>query len=441
MSVAVSVLRAANNRIGGKGYGYVMGAKKLKGGGAGVWFNYDGDFEGATVMNAFGAGANAFAYNRTRMDITRISRNANYPGRKVAKLAPPWTSPPKTSPPKRDDGWVEARPMTGPAPKAKTVQLELPSSYVIRSEADARKSCRNVEIRTRGKWRVSIPGKNTLCLMRYELHGPRRLELEAGPICNNAHAKQVYPALGHRLGSIWDNYWHTTVPGLMSMCTIEFTEATLSAAARRKPPPRKAPPQKAPPKRGDGWVVGRSVTGSGPKANIVDLELPSSFVIRTEADAEKSYRHVEINTRGKMARQVAGLDARQEYAVPHALRVAWLPFPPPGGGRHPKRCRGEEDLPGPGPTHGRRLGEQMAHDDPGSHGALQYPVYRGVREPRRRRKDPDPVTLIKAPPRAWRCRWRCRRREAPARPPCPGGSPACGCGRRRSRARSPAAAG
>ncbi len=302
ISVAISVLRAANDRIAGKGHGYVMGAKKLKGGGAGVWFNYDGDFEGATVMNAFGAGANAFAYNRTRTNITRISRNANYPGRKVARPAPPRTSPPKTSLPKRDDGWVEGRPVTGPGPTAKTVRLELPSSYVIRSQADARKSCRHVEIRTRGKWlgkwRVSIPGKSTLCLMRYELHGPRRLELEAGPIRNNAHAKQVCPALGHRLGGIWGNYWQTTVPGLMSVCTIEFTEATLRAAARRKPPPRKPPPQKAPPKRDAGWVVGSPVTGSGPKATAVDLELPSSFVIRTDADAKKSCRHVEINTRG-----------------------------------------------------------------------------------------------------------------------------------------------
>ena len=73
------MLKAANDRIGGKGHGFVMGAKALSGGGGGVWYNYDGDFEGVTAVYGFGGGANAFAYNRTATEVSYIAPHANYP--------------------------------------------------------------------------------------------------------------------------------------------------------------------------------------------------------------------------------------------------------------------------------------------------------------------------------------------------------------------------
>jgi ribosome modulation factor len=197
LSVAIGVLRAANDDIAGDGHGFVMGAKKLQGLGAGVWFGYDGEYEGTTAVSGFGGGANAFAYNRTTTKLTGISRNSGYPG-KTSSLG-------------------------GAGTNSVTLDLE---AGKIANDDHAKEVCPGLAQQWRGTWTGDWKPTITLVMAVCRISIPRRgtvtANLEAGPIWHQNHAKEVCPEVARRWRGTWTGGWATTVPGQMSVCQLSF---------------------------------------------------------------------------------------------------------------------------------------------------------------------------------------------------------------------------
>jgi Mannan-binding protein len=48
------------------------------------------------------------------------------------------------------------------------------------------------------------------------------INVEAGPIWNQADAQNRCPQVAQTNGGVWAGQWHTTVPGRMSVCEVRF---------------------------------------------------------------------------------------------------------------------------------------------------------------------------------------------------------------------------
>jgi hypothetical protein len=66
---AISFYKAPNARIGGDAQGFVYSGKALAGGGAAIWYDYQGRLAGASAFASIGAGGEVGVYNRVRTQV------------------------------------------------------------------------------------------------------------------------------------------------------------------------------------------------------------------------------------------------------------------------------------------------------------------------------------------------------------------------------------
>lgn len=68
-----------------------------------------------------------------------------------------------------------------------------------------------------GQWWTTIQGQMSVC--EVQVASPSRA-VNAGPIWNQQHARQVCPAVAASHGGEWTGQWWTTIQGEMSVCEI-----------------------------------------------------------------------------------------------------------------------------------------------------------------------------------------------------------------------------
>lgn len=67
--IVVSFYKQRNNNIGGPAQGFVYSGAALGGGGASVWYDYDGNLQGASAFVSAGASSEVAVYNRVRTEV------------------------------------------------------------------------------------------------------------------------------------------------------------------------------------------------------------------------------------------------------------------------------------------------------------------------------------------------------------------------------------
>lgn len=114
-------------------------------------------------------------------------------------------------------------------PLALLLSLALPASALAQSynveagpiwnNADAQNKCPGVcsglGANWNGQWHTTKQGQMSVCSC--EKASPGR-NIEAGPIWNNADARNKCPGICYGNGLSWSGQWHTTVQGQMSVC-------------------------------------------------------------------------------------------------------------------------------------------------------------------------------------------------------------------------------
>jgi hypothetical protein len=95
----------------------------------------------------------------------------------------------------------------------------------IWNQADAQTKCPQVASANGGvwdgQWHTTVPGRMSVCEVRFpsKPQSPT-LDVEAGPIWNQADAQTKCPEIAKANGAVWDGQWRTTVPARMSVCEI-----------------------------------------------------------------------------------------------------------------------------------------------------------------------------------------------------------------------------
>jgi len=89
---------------------------------------------------------------------------------------------------------------------------------------DARGKCPRVADRVggiwNGHWVTTVQGQMSVCAV--QLTRPVSVDIEAGPIWNNADAARKCAAVADEFDGQWTGNWVTTVPGAMSVCNIRY---------------------------------------------------------------------------------------------------------------------------------------------------------------------------------------------------------------------------
>lgn len=112
--------------------------------------------------------------------------------------------------------------------RGETRQIE---TSFIWSQTEAETKCREVADEARGRWtgqwRISEPGRTSICEVADILPPrersapePRRRDVEAGPIWNQADAEVKCPRIAAEARGRWTGQWRTTEVGRMSVCQI-----------------------------------------------------------------------------------------------------------------------------------------------------------------------------------------------------------------------------
>ena len=99
----------------------------------------------------------------------------------------------------------------------------------IWNDMDANRKCPDVARRAggtwTGQWRTTRPGMMSECDVRMEhgggWHGGGKRDVDAGPIWNQMDADRKCPDVARKAGGTWTGQWHTTRPGMMSVCEVK----------------------------------------------------------------------------------------------------------------------------------------------------------------------------------------------------------------------------
>jgi Mannan-binding protein len=95
----------------------------------------------------------------------------------------------------------------------------------IWNQADAQTKCPQIASANDGtwdgQWHTTVPGRMSVCEVRFPSKPRlRTIDVEAGPIWNQSDAQTKCPQVAKAIGGAWDGQWRTTVPGRMSVCEI-----------------------------------------------------------------------------------------------------------------------------------------------------------------------------------------------------------------------------
>jgi hypothetical protein len=70
-----------------------------------------------------------------------------------------------------------------------------------------------------GHWVTTVPSEMSVCEIRLDQQ-PTTRAVNAGPIWSENHAENVCPAIAASHGAEWTGQWWTTIAGEMSVCQI-----------------------------------------------------------------------------------------------------------------------------------------------------------------------------------------------------------------------------
>jgi hypothetical protein len=95
----------------------------------------------------------------------------------------------------------------------------------IWNQADAQTKCPQIANANGGvwdgQWHTTVPGRMSVCEVRFPSKPHHRtIDVEAGPIWNQADAQTKCPQIAKANGGVWDGQWRTTIPGRMSVCEL-----------------------------------------------------------------------------------------------------------------------------------------------------------------------------------------------------------------------------
>lgn len=113
------------------------------------------------------------------------------------------------------------------AVSAQTTKVEV-NAGPIWNQADAQSKCPAVAKAHGGvwdgQWRTTVPGQMSVCEVKYPGRPGKYVvkSVDAGPIWNQADAERKCPEVAKRNDGVWTGEWRTTVPGQMSVCELRL---------------------------------------------------------------------------------------------------------------------------------------------------------------------------------------------------------------------------